>query len=161
MAAPFFLTHGSLSVAQIVGQVEWEKKRPLQLRAGIKDLTSLWRTETCLLFRSPRPELCLVSRGWEGLRWDEDWVWLLWQEIEAMPVVRTDFGARGDNQEWQPPCANGCAMSLFQWSHPDDIIAPGQHVSQWVVQEIHQIICCCSRIQSESLLMAMKYTLHL
>lgn len=120
--------------------------KPLEVRSGIKDLTSYWRTETSLIFRSPWPELCLVRRGWEKLRRDEDCAWLLWQEIEAMHVVSADLETRGDNEEWQPPCANGSTVSLFQWSHPDDIIAPSRKMSQWLIQEIHQIICCCSRI---------------
>lgn len=97
------------------------------LRSRAAGLTSCWQRET-LLFHPP--ELCLSSRGWEGLTRDKVWAWFLCQEIEAIPVASSDSGAQGDNKEWHPTCANSPAVSLLQCSHPADIIAQGRHMLQ-------------------------------
>lgn len=56
---------------------------------------------------------------------------------------------RGEfNEEWQPPCANGSAVSVFQWSHPDDIMAPGSHMSQ------------SSAVFSGAISLTLKHSLH-
>lgn len=107
--------------------VEYNRCFFFMLRSCTAGLTSCWQRET-LLFHSP--ELCLSSRGWEGLKRERVWAWLLCQEIEAIPVAGSDSGAQGDNKEWHPTCANSPAVSLLQCSHPADIIAQGRHMLQ-------------------------------